>query len=388
MTAILLHCRSMAAGGRAVARTEDGRVVFVEGAAPGETVEAEILADKGRFLEGRVVRVLEPSPDRVVPACGHFGDCGGCSWQFLSYPAQLEAKRSILEDSLRRLAGLGSWPSILVVAPDSPWGGRNRAQFQPPPQPGRSWGFFAAGTRRTVALSECPVLAPELQGAWAELATRGADPMAERRDRSAFAWGGQGRRWIRRPSDPPGEPAQVEIGGKTLRFAVEGFFQSHLGMIPRMVEEVVGDDRGSEAWDLYSGVGLFAAHLEDRYPVVHAVESDPLAAKYAPGNLVRAVHHRNGVEDWLEERLRSGTASAPDLVVVDPPRQGMTTRALTALLALRPRTLRYVSCAHDTLARDLRQILSNSFHLDRIVLIDLYPHTPHMEVVVSLHLTP
>jgi 23S rRNA (uracil1939-C5)-methyltransferase len=378
----------MAAGGRAVARLDDGRVVFVEGAAPGETVEAEILADKGRFLEGRVVRVLDPSPDRVEPACGHFGDCGGCSWQYLSYPAQLEAKKSILEDSLRRLARLENWPRIEIAAPDSPWGGRNRAQFQPPSLPGRPWGFFAAGTRRTVELSECPVLAPELQGAWAELAAHEADPMADRRDRSAFAWGGQGRRWIRRPSDPPGEPAQVEIGGKTLRFAVEGFFQSHLGMIPRMVEEVVGDGRGSEAWDLYSGVGLFASRLEDRYTIVHAVESDPTAGKHAPGNLVRAVHHQRGVEDWLEERLRSGSGAGPDFVVVDPPRQGMTTRALSALLALRPRSLRYVSCAHDTLARDLGQIVTKSFHLDRIVLIDLYPHTPHMEVVVSLHSTP
>ena len=383
-----LNCRSMAAGGRAVARLDDGRVVFVEGAAPGETVEAEILADKGRFLEGRVLRVLDPSPDRVEPACPHFGDCGGCSWQYLSYPAQLEAKRSILEDSLRRLARLESWPRIEIAAPDSPWGGRNRAQFQPPSLPGRPWGFFAAGTRRTVELSQCPVLAPELQGVWTELSGRGADPLAERRGRSAFAWGGQGRRWIRGPEDPPGEPAQVDVGGKILRFSVDGFFQSHLGMLPRMVEEVVGEDRGDEAWDLYSGVGLFAAHLEDRYGIVHAVESDPSAAKYAPGNLLRAVHHRSGVEDWLEERARSGIGKGPDLVVVDPPRQGMTTRAISALVSLRPRTVRYVSCAHDTLCRDLRQFLTNSFHLDRIVLMDLYPHTPHMEVVVSLHGDP
>jgi tRNA/tmRNA/rRNA uracil-C5-methylase (TrmA/RlmC/RlmD family) len=90
------------------------------------------------------------------------------------------------------------------------------------------------------------------------------------------------------------------------------------------------------------------------------------------------------VEDWLEERVRTG-GPPPDLVVVDPPRQGMTPRALSALLATSPRVLRYVSCGHDTLARDLRQILAKTRHLDRIVLIDLYPQTPHMEVVTSLH---
>ena len=375
----------MAAGGRAVARLDDGRVVFVEGAAPGEVVEAEILVDKGRFLEGRATRVVEPSPDRVEPACRHFGDCGGCSWQFLSYPAQLSAKKTILEDSLRRLGKLETWPEIQIAAPRSPWGGRNRAQLQPPNQQGGSWGFFAAGTRRTVELSECPVLAPELQGVWSELSDRPADPMAERRERAAFAWGGQGHRWVRGPDDPRGEPAVVELGTKTLRFAPEGFFQSHLGMLPRMVEEVLGNDAGAEAWDLYSGVGLFAAHLEDRFQTVHAVESDALAALYAPGNLSKAIHHRRDVEDWLEERARTG-GPRPDLVVVDPPRQGLSKRTLSALMGLRPKVLRYVSCGHDTLARDLGQILANNYLLDRIVLMDLYPHTPHLEVVISLHL--
>jgi 23S rRNA (uracil1939-C5)-methyltransferase len=374
----------MAAGGRAVARLDDGRVVFVEGAAPGETVEAEILADKGRFLEATTTRVLEPSPDRVEPVCRHFGDCGGCSWQFLSYPAQLSAKKSILEDSLRRLGKLEAWPEIEVVAAASPWGGRNRAQFQPPDRPGGGWGFFAAGSHRTVELSECPVLAPELQGVWSELSRHRADPLAQRRERAAFAWGGQGRRWVRGPDAPPGEPAVVEIGGKTLRFAPDGFFQSHLGLAPRMVEEVLGNNEGAEAWDLYSGVGLFASHLEDRFRTVHAVESDPSAALHAPGNLTRAIHHWRDVEDWLEERIRT-CAPRPDLVVADPPRQGMSARALSALLAASPRVLRYVSCGHDTLARDLRQILAKNCHLDKIVLIDLYPHTPHMEVVTSLH---
>jgi 23S rRNA (uracil1939-C5)-methyltransferase len=375
----------MAAGGRAVARMDDGRVVFVDGAAPGETVDAEILLDKGRFLEATTVRVVEASADRVEPACRHFGDCGGCSWQFLSYPAQLAAKKTILEDSLHRIGKLETWPEIVVVAPPSPWGGRNRAQLQPPDVQGGNWGFFAAGSRRTVQLTECPVLAPELQGIWSDLSGLHSDPMAQRRERSAFAWGGQGRRWVRGPDDPPGEPAVVKLGDKSLRFAPEGFFQSHLGMVERMVEEVLGNDIGTEAWDLYSGVGLFASHLEDRFATVHAVESDALAAQYAPGNLKRAVHHRRDVEDWLEERARTG-GPRPDLVVVDPPRQGLTNRALVALLGLRPKVLRYVSCGHDTLARDLRQILANNYHLDRIVLMDLYPHTPHLEVVTSLHL--
>lgn len=380
-----LRCESLASGGRAVARHE-GRVVFVSGAAPGDRILAEVVLDKGRFLEARLLEVLEPSGDRVAPKCAHFGDCGGCSWQFLSYDAQLAAKKAVLADAFRRLGKLDAWPEIEVVA-GAPWGFRNRAQFQPPERAGASWGFFAEGSRRTVELRECPVLVPELQGAWKELAGSRANPWDDRRQRTAFAWGADGKRWMRRPGEREGEPAQAQVGGRTLRFAVDGFFQSNLALVPRMVELVVDGAAGREAWDLYAGVGLFAGHLEDRFETVHAVESDPLAARWAPSNLSRAIYHDEPVERWLGDRLRSG-AVHPDLVVVDPPREGLSGTALERLVACRPGSIRYVSCGHDTLARDLGQMLSNGYLLDRVFLIDLYPHTPHLEVVSYLRKRP
>lgn len=380
-----LRCESLASGGRAVARL-DGRVVFVAGAAPGDLVAAETTADKGRFLEARAVEILEPSPLRVEPKCAHFGDCGGCSWQFLSYEAQLEAKKTILADAFRRLGKLEEWPEIEVVAGE-PWGFRNRAQFQPPQRPGASWGFFAEGSRRTVELRECPILAPELQGAWVDLAGTLANRWDDRRQRTAFVWGAQGRRWMRRPGEREGDPAEAEVGGRRFRFAVDGFFQSNLALLPRVVDLVVGGASGREAWDLYAGVGLFAAHLEGRFEVVHAVESDPLAARWAPSNLAAAVHHAEPVERWLGMRLEAGRIE-PDFAVVDPPREGLSATALERLVACRPGSIRYLSCGHDTLARDLRQILSKGYLLDKVVLIDLYPHTPHLEVLSYLRKRP
>jgi 23S rRNA (uracil1939-C5)-methyltransferase len=380
-TILELRCDSLASGGRAVARLE-GRVVFVSGAAPGDRILAEITMDKGRFLEARLVEVLEPSPDRVVPKCAHFGDCGGCSWQFLSYEAQLAAKKTILADAFRRLGKLESWPEIEIVAGE-PWGFRNRAQFQPPERSGAPWGFFAEGSRRTVELRECPVLVPELQGAWNDLAGSKANPWDDRRQRTAFAWGADGKRWMRRPGEREGEPAQAQVMGRALRFTVDGFFQSNLALVPRMVELVVDGTSGSEAWDLYAGVGLFASHLETRFDVVHAVENDPSAARWAPSNLTRSIYHDEPVERWLAARLEAGCIR-PDLVVVDPPREGLSGIALERLVACQPGSIRYVSCGHDTLARDLRQILSNGYLLDKVVLIDLYPHTPHLEVVSYL----
>lgn len=375
-----LRCEGMAAGGRAVARHE-GRVVFVAGAAPRETVRARVVADKGRFLEAETVSVVEPSVDRVAPGCRHFGDCGGCAWQYMAYPAQLAAKKDLLEDAFRRLGRLERWPVIEVVSA-GPWGGRSRAQFQPPAGPGEGWGFFAGGSRRTVSLRECPVLAPELQGLWERLGDRTSDPLAERRERAAFAWGSRGRVFVRAPGDPS-VVAEHEIEGRRFRFEVDGFFQSHAGLLPEFVRRVTGGLEGRLAWDLYAGVGLFAAFLEDRFAEVHAVESDPLAGRHAPENLRRAVYYDAPVEDWLEARLAEG-APVPDAVVVDPPRQGLSGRALEALVALAPPRLRYVSCGHDTLGRDLGRLVPAGWRLESVALFDLAPQTPHLETVCDL----
>lgn len=376
-----MRIERLATGGRGVARHE-GRVVFVEGAVvPGELVEATILSDKGRFLEARLGRVLEISERRVAARCRHFGLCGGCSWQHLSYPDQIEAKKGLLEDSLRRLGRLESWPAIEVVH-GAPWGSRNRAQFQPGP-PGAPWGFFEAGSRRTVALGECPVLSEELQGVWNDLRAVEADPLAERRERAAFAWGAQGQRLVALPG---GEApvAAVSILGRVLRFPVDGFFQSNLSLLPRMVELTLEGLSGRRALDLYCGVGLFAAFLEERFETVDAVESDPRSARFGPGNLRSAVYHDAFAEDWLERGIAERTLSDIDAVVVDPPRQGLTDRALASLLAIAPPRIRYVSCGHDTLGRDLRRFAEAGWTLSRIVLVDLYPQTPHLESVVWL----
>jgi len=358
---------------------DDGRVVFVEGpAVPGELVAASATADKGRFLEAKFLRVLEPSPRRATPRCKHFGVCGGCTWQHLSYPDQLAAKKGLLEDSLTRLGKFASWPEIEVVHGE-PWGTRNRAQLQPG-APGMPWGFFEAGSRRTVALEECPVLADELQGVWNELRRHEADPQARRRERAAFTWGAQGERLVALP-DAEAPVATVRILDKTLHFPVDGFFQSNLSLVPRMVDLALEGLSGRRALDLYCGVGLFASFLEDRFERVDAVESDPRSARFGPANLRNAIYHDAFAEDWMERELAAGTLSDIDAVVVDPPRQGLAERALGSILSIAPTVIRYVSCGHDTLARDLRRFVENGYRLERIVLVDLYPQTPHLEVV-------
>lgn len=298
----------------------------------------------------------------------------------MSYPDQLQAKVGLLEDSLARLGKFDSWPAIETISGE-PWGTRNRAQFQPASQ-GAGWGFFAQSSRETVVLQECPVLSEELQGSWNHL-PEGFDPLAQRRERAAFAWGAQGRSHFVLPGMPSQE-ATVRILGLYFHFAVDGFFQSNLSLVPAMVERALDGLSGRRALDLYGGVGLFGRFLEPRFERVDVVESDPRAARLAGRNLVRALYHQEFVEPWLAAGIESRALDDVDCVLVDPPRSGLETRVVDHLVAIGTPNLRYVSCGHDTLARDLKRFREAGYRLERVTLVDLYPQTPHLEVVCAL----
>jgi len=372
-----LRIESLVAGGRGVGRLE-GRAVFIPDVAPGDLVEMRITSDRGRFLEAAVIKVVEAGPGRVEPRCRHQRQCGGCSWQHLAYPVQVDAKKRMLEDSLRRIGRLTELPETEVWTAE-PWGYRNRAQFQPGiDRDGRFWGFFSGGSRKALRLSECPVLVRELSEAWNALPPPESSPFEDRYERVARVFGWNGKRWLH----VPGETSEVGVTvlGRNLRFRSDGFFQSNLALLPRLVEAVMDGLDGKWAVDLYAGVGLFARFLEERFPQVDVVEPDPAASALARQNLSKSKFHPLTAEGWLSrpQPIR------PDVVVVDPPRQGLTSHALEGLLRLSPRKLRYVSCGHDTLARDLGRFVREGWTLTRLHLFDFYPQTPHLESLACL----
>ena len=373
----LLRIDSLATGGRGIGRLA-GRAAFVPGTAPGDLVDIRITSDKGRFVEASVVDLIESGPGRVQPRCQHVGECGGCSWQHLDYATQVEAKVQLLEDSVRRIGRVKSIPPI-EARYGEPWNYRNRAQFQPGHDAmGRFWGFFSGGSRKALRLKQCPVLVQELQEAWNTLPPPVNTAHGERYEWVARAFGAEGKQWLHLPGET-GEVA-VDVLGRSLRFRADGFFQSNLGLLPSLIEAVLDDLTGKWAVDLYSGVGLFARFLEERFEQVDAVEPDPAALVLARQNLKRSTFHPLMAEGWLSKIRRE----RPDVVIVDPPRQGLTSHALEGILRLAPRKLRYVSCGHDTLARDLGHFERAGWKLTRLFMFDFYPQTPHLESLAWL----
>ena len=165
-TIVQLTLTAMAHGGAALGR-HDGRVIFVSGAIPGETVRAEITQDKGRFAYARLIEILTPSPYRVPPRCPHVPDCGGCQWQHITYAYQLELKSAIVRDQLERIAGIVDPPVRPTLASPSPWGYRNRVTFSAGAN--ERFGFRMTASHNVIAIDECNITDPRIMQVYDDL---------------------------------------------------------------------------------------------------------------------------------------------------------------------------------------------------------------------------
>lgn len=369
-------------GGEGLARYE-GIPIFVPRSVPGDRLRVRLTQRRPDYARAEIVEVLAAGPGRRPPPCPHFARCGGCDLQHIDDDLQPRLKAAAVSETLRRLGRLEMPPPEIVAG--EAWGYRLRAQLHaaPGPEGGRPrLGYFARGSRDLVAVDVCPILVPELEQALGQIAAALPAEPPRRLDLAA----GEGGVWTAAPvvEGLPRGPVELTVGEHLYRFDARTFFQSHGGLLPRLVEIAVGSWRGATACDLYAGVGLFSLPLGRRYGRVYAVESDPAAARYARHNV-----RRGGLESTVEVlSLRAELALARmalpcERMLVDPPRTGLSREVRDGLLARRPERLTYVSCDPPTLARDLRQ-LTAVYRVESWSLLDLFPQTGHMEAVVQL----
>lgn len=384
-----LRIESLAAGGDGVAHDSQGRVVFVPLTAPGDLVRVRVLVSRKRFARGEVIEVLEPGPGRTQPRCPVFGTCGGCAWQHVSYPEQVMAKAAIVADALERIGRFGV-SDVPITGSPSAWGYRNRARLV---QEGDGLGYRMRRSHAVCVVKECAVLEPELEQALSrELPPwEGVEPREWE-----LAKGAEGRVRVRPVDDlaPPGVDAvEMQVGGDRLRVSHTVFAQANAGMLALLAEAVVREATGGEAatsvLELYAGAGLFTLELARRFDSGWAVESHPGAVADLRFNLQRAGATNVDVrEGSVEEALPRLELHAPDTIVLDPPRAGVSGEALEQIGSLRARRIVYVSCDPATLARDLARLRDAGYQLSHVEAFDLFPHTPHVECVAALELQP
>lgn len=383
-------------GGDGLARV-GGKVVLAPFLLPGERARVTVRRETSSLVRAQLLEVVTPSAQRVEPPCRVFARCGGCHYQHAGYQYQLEQKRAILGEVLRRVGKLTP-PEIGVVAGPA-WQYRNRTQLH---MRGGRIGYYEAGSHRLCPVERCPISSPRINEVLAALRRMIPQPRFPDFIRSLELFTNEdqvqvnilettGRRVARTffewcASQIPGAGVSAldySAMGDVFRVSHRSFFQVSRFLVDRLVETAIEGAEGETAVDLYAGVGLFSLALARRFERVMAVESGSSAAGDLAFNAERAglavEIHRTTAEQFLES-----CETPPEFLLADPLRSGLGKAMVRQLLRVKPRRLAIVSCEASTLARDLSALLAGGYGLERLTLVDLFPQTYHIETVAHL----
>lgn len=385
-------------GGAGLARHE-GRVYLLPKVAPGDLVEAVAKKSKSNFVDARVERIVEASPDRVTPPCRHFDKCGGCNYQQLPYEQQLHWKRTILREIFDR-AKLSLGVEIETVSAD-PLAYRNRTQFHF--HDGKV-GFLEVASHKLVPVDQCPVSSPKINEVLAVLNRISKDHRFPKFLKSLEVFTNETDvqfnvvetnspiakhffDWL--AHEVPGTKSGAipyKAAGYDWKVSYRSFFQVNRFLVDALTDVSIRNLSGAHALDLYAGVGLFSLPLSKQFERVTAVESGKVAMFDLQANSKQyGVENIRNVQADVEAFLTDLTEK-PDVILADPPRSGLGKLATEQLARIQAPELRIVSCDPSTLVRDLAILLAAGYKVDEMVLIDLFPQTYHIETVTKLRL--
>lgn len=387
----------------------DNLTVFVPLVAPGDLVKIKIERQKGKVAFANLIEVLEFSEKRVKPPCPYFGGCGGCDFQQLNYPAQLDAKVSIIRDCLRRIGKIEFPGEIKITPSPAEWNYRTRAQWK---RENGKIGYYERNSHRVRDVAECPILVEPLQKVLQELRGKQIRDFLEAQ---AVAADEEISLRFEKTSDAPEFDENFYAANKTAAeksrdavssektksteisltvsnfryfFSADTFFQVNHRALPAFIKASIGGFSGNNALDLYCGVGLFTLPLAEQFKTVTGIEGNRASIEFArknadSGNLKNARFEVSAVGEWLKKN-EMNLRGAVDFVLLDPPRGGAEKEAVEALISLNPEQIAYVSCNPATLARDLRVLLNGGYKIEKIEAFDFFPQTHHVETIAHL----
>jgi 23S rRNA (uracil1939-C5)-methyltransferase len=422
-----LEVDSLAQGGRGVARA-DGYVVFVSGALPGDLVRVRLTKAKRDYAEGRAVELLRPSPERIADTCVHEDEpCPGAPWQGMEYERQLAEKAGQVDEALRRLGRLDGFELEPIEAAVAPWRYRNKLEYSFGERPEAiALGFHRRGSWSEIVDVEDCRLASEANNAarnavriWAHGAGLTAYDTSSKTGTLRNLVVREGRRTgqiqtrlVTSPDQIPRPPVDLhtviegpagstdgptgvlgaeylaeELCGLKFRVSPTAFLQTNTEMAERLYAiagdfaELSGRER---LFDLFCGIGTIGLSLAERAGEVWGLESVPEAVADAEHNATAnrianasfvCADARLGIAPLLER------AGRPDVVIVDPPRSGLSKKIIRRLLECEAPRIVYVSCNPTTLAPNAAQIVEAGYTLRRVRPVDMFPQTPHVECV-------
>jgi 23S rRNA (uracil1939-C5)-methyltransferase len=427
---LTLDVESLAYGGKGIAR-RNGYVVFVAGGLPGDRVRAEVTKAKRGYAEASALELVRESPDRLPPRCDHGGEpCPGAPWQCLPYEEQIRYKHSQVEDALVRLGDLEGFELEPIEPAVQRWRYRNKLEYSFGERDRELvLGFHARGRWDLVVDAEDCQLASERnnqtrneirrwaveEGLTAYDRRSGAGALRNLVLREGRRTGLLQSRLVTSPAEIPrptvdlhtivqgggggtdgptgvlgAEYLEEELCGLRFRISHNAFFQTNTEMAERLsgiAAEMTGLGRGERVFDLFCGIGTLGLTLAARAGEVWGIEIVPEAIADADQNArlngignahFRAGDARKEIRPLLEETGR------PDVVVVDPPRAGLSKKVVRRVIECEAPRIVYVSCNPTTLAPNAAQLSEAGYRVRRVRPVDMFPQTPHIECVALL----
>lgn len=384
---IELRIKALSNQGYGVGRVNNW-VVFVPFSLPGELVLARIYRNEKNCSYADLIKVLEPSSDRVKPRCKLFGTCGGCQYQHLDYDAQLEWKTAQVADLLRLQAGL-NLPVKPAIASPRTYGYRSKITphfHKPKAAHMGNIGFLRAGSRSEVCdVAQCPIAMDPINEALPAL-RRSVQAAADRYRRGATL--------LMRVSEGSvitnnNAVCTERVGSLTFNFLAGDFFQNNPFILPAFTGYVARQAAGGGARylvDAYCGSGLFALTLAPSFRKVLGVEVSETSADWARANArTNGITHAEFLAASAEAIFEKVDFPAEETaVVIDPPRKGCDAAFLNQLFAFGPARVVYVSCNPATQIRDLAEFDKAGYEVTEVQPFDLFPQTKHLECVATL----
>ncbi|HFK4759395.1 TPA: 23S rRNA (uracil(1939)-C(5))-methyltransferase RlmD [Citrobacter farmeri] len=400
--------------GQGVAR-HNGKTLFIPGLLPQESAEVAITEDKKQYAKAQVKRRLNDSPDRVTPRCPHFGICGGCQQQHASIELQQRSKSAALSRLMNN--------DVTEVIADAPWGYRRRARlslnYQPKTQT-LQMGFRKAASSDIVDVRQCPILVPQFEALLPDLrACLGSLQGVRHLGHVELVQAGSGTLMILRHTAPlsradneklerfshskglslylapqseiletlSGQTPWYESNGLRLNFSPRDFIQVNEGVNQKMVSSALAwldVQPGDRVLDLFCGMGNFTLPLATRAASVVGVEGVPALVEKGRENA-----QQNGLHNvtFFHENLEEDVTRQPwakhgfDKVLLDPARAGAAS-VMQHIIKLQPGRIVYVSCNPATLARDSEALFRAGYQIQRLAMLDMFPHTGHLESMV------
>ena len=420
MRKVRVRIESVAYKGYGVARI-DGKVVFVPYTMTGDEAWIEITEEKKTYSTARLNEIIKPSPGRVNPPCPYFGSCGGCQWQHIDYSIQVEQKKEILGETLKRLGGLKEIPSITVTPSPKPYDYRVRVQLK---VKAKAMGYYQQRSHRIVDIDHCPISHPLVNQIIRKL-REALETLSRMEEIEINVSPEEGRGVLLfhpHSYDQRAEYFMKELlrsqpmlkgiaitrkdgfrlfGDPTLNFTIPrsqerekrdlnlrispgSFFQVNPEQNQRLVQTVLQFsevDQEGRVIDLYAGAGNLTLSLAMEAREVLGIEENRMAFEDAQFNAERnGIKNGHFIQGRVEDVFLDWKREPPDLIVLDPPRTGCKT-ILDQVVRLKPKKIIYVSCEPTTFARDLGLFSERGYFLQRLSLIDIFPQTYHMETV-------